>query len=106
MTHVLVVRVVCDSNETMFDWSNETKKETVMKAATTKLLTVGIVTLALIGGFTLLGNGNAEAKPVRPDIPLSICSECAPQIVTQSMVCRLVGCAPCQYSCETAPCDK
>ena len=74
-----------------------------MKASMTKLLTTGIATLALAGGFALLGPGSAQARPIPKELPpVSACANCPREIRTATEVCFLVSCGdPCQYKCET-----
>lgn len=73
-----------------------------MKTSTTKLLTTGLATLALAGGFALLGPGNAQARPIPKEGPLiPACSLCPSEVRMASEVCFLVSCGdPCRYKCE------
>ncbi len=76
-----------------------------MKATTTKLLTAGIAALALVGAFTLLGAGNAQAEQIPKTVP-PWCTQCEQVITTRSSVCELVGCDDyCQYECRFLPQD-
>ncbi len=71
-----------------------------MKATTTKLLTAGVAALALVGAFTLLGAGNAQAEQIPKWDPMW-CWQCRSVITTRNMVCELVGCGDgCQYECR------